>query len=208
MKKSFIFSIIMLLVACIAVLGATYGWFVASRATENVTFETGSVHYVLTGGLKDSSTLGNVIPGQELVIEDSPIGIENYSSIESQLRVKIAYQFEDGEVITFTSENTNTSSVDVQVLGVVGDNFIYNEIDGYWYYYYGVENPVIPAYDELESILTIEIISSLYTNGNVTGSNLMTKKIGLVIIFEAKQKKNVSWEDIEWDVLSTTLIEN
>ena len=208
MKKSFILSIIMLIVTSLAVLGATYAWFLNSKAIENVAFESGSVQYVLTGALKDPSTSGYIIPGEELVIQDNAIGVENYSSIESQLRVKIAYQLDGQDVTVFTNENTNTSSTIASVIGVIDDQFIYNEVDGYWYYFYQVENPIIPAYDELELLLEIEIIHNLMINGNVTGSAFQAKDFAVTIIFEAKQQKNVNWEDIEWDVLTTTLIEN
>ena len=208
MKKSFIVSIIMLIVASLAVLGATYGWFLSSKAIENVTFDSGSIQYVLTGALKDSSTSGYVIPGEELVIQDNAIGVENYSSIASQLRIKIAYQLEGQAVTVFTNENTNTSSTIASVIGVIDDQFIYNEVDGYWYYFYEEENPIIPAYDELALLLEIEIIHNLMINGHVTGSAFQAKDFAVTIIFEAKQQKNVNWEDIEWDVLATTLIEN
>jgi len=77
----------MLIATSLAVLGAAYGWFISSKAIENVTFDSGSIQYVLIGSLKDSSTSGVMIPGEELVVQDSAIGVENYSSIESQLRV-------------------------------------------------------------------------------------------------------------------------
>jgi hypothetical protein len=40
----------------------------------------------------------------------------------------------------------------------------------------------------------------------VIGTPFQAKDFAVTIIFEAKQKKNVDWEDIEWDVLATTLI--
>ena len=208
MKKSFILSIIMLIATSLAVLGAAYGWFISSKAIENVTFDSGSIQYVLIGSLKDSSTSGVMIPGEELVVQDSAIGVENYSSIESQLRVKIAYQLEGEDVVVFTDDNTNLSSTTASIVGVIGEQFTYNAVDGYWYYYYEVGNMTIPAYDEVSSILEIEIIHSLMINGHVTGSPFQAKDFAVTIIFEAKQKKNVEWEDIEWDVLATTLIEN
>lgn len=208
MKKSFIISVVMLIVASLAVLGATYGWFISSKAIDNIAFESGSIQYVLTGALKDSSTSGYIIPGEELVVQEGAIGVENYSSIESQLRVKIAYQLEGEAVTVFTDEHVNASSTIASVIGVIDSQFTYNILDGYWYYFYEVGNTIIPAYDELSSILEIEIIHSLVVNGHVTGSIFRAKDFAVTIIFEAKQKKNVDWEDIEWDVLATTLIEN
>lgn len=206
MKRKFILSTVLLIVVSFAVLGATYSWFISSKAIDNVTFETGSIQYVLTGNLKDPLSSEYIIPGEELV--DNTIGVENYSSIESQLRIKIAYQLEGGTVTTFVSENTNGASTTASLIGVIDSKFTYNATDDYWYYFYEVGNAVIPPNDELALLLEVAIISSLYANGNVVGSTLKTKKLGVTIIFEAKQKKNVSWEDTEWAILATTLIEN
>ena len=206
MRKNLILSVIMLIVTCFAVLGATYAWFASSKTIDEVTFDSGSIQYVLTGSLEDASVLEVILPGEELVVQDRAIGVENYSTIESQLRVKIAYQMEGGAVVVFTDDNTDLSSTTASVIGVIDDQFTYNEDDGYWYYYYEVGETTIPAYDELSSILEIEIIHSLKVNGHVIGTPFQAKDFAVTIIFEAKQKKNVDWEDIDWDLLATTLI--
>lgn len=201
--KRIIFIIISLIMIIVMLTSSTLAWFVFTRETGRVIYRSGEVNYIMYGKMIETVEDDIIIPGEELI--SSTIGIQSVSNIKTQLRLKISYQIEGGQISIFTASNNDPSSTTADLIGIIDPKFTYNEIDGYWYYIYSNGNTVIP--ETTDDPLLINIISSFKYNGNVYGTSAAQKKVAIHISFEAKQSDNVNWDDITWDTLTNIIIE-
>lgn len=190
------------LLTAIAFATASYAWIIRSHNSGNIIFVTGEVKYELAGELKEEDLK---IPKQELVKDQ--FKLTNNSTIETELRIEIKYQFStDGKIdaskwILFDGDSVNKDNNNTSlVIGVLSsdEDFVwnYNTVDTgedknyYWYLSYK-DSETIPA-----ETLQIPVMESLYINGNASGNENATKHLIVHITFQAKQQKYVPWDKI------------
>lgn len=187
------------LLTAIAFATASYAWIIRSHNSGNIIFVTGEVKYELVGDLKEEDLK---IPKQELV--EKKFELTNNSTIETELRIEIKYQFStDGTIdaskwILFDGDSVNETNNNTSlVIGVLSSNeyFVWNydtvdTTNYYWYLSYkGSET--IPA-----ETLQIPVMENLYINGNASGNENATKHLIVHITFQAKQQKYVKWDEL------------
>ena len=187
------------LLTAIAFATASYAWIIRSHNSGNIIFVTGEVKYELVGELKEEDLK---IPKQELV--EKKFELTNNSTIETELRIEIKYQFStDGTIdasnwILFDGDSVNETNNNASlVIGVLSSNtdFVWNydtvdTANYYWYLSYkGSET--IPA-----ETLDIPVMENLYINGNASGNENATKHLIVHITFQAKQQKYVGWDEL------------
>lgn len=190
------------LLTAIAFATASYAWIIRSHNSGNIIFVTGEVKYELVGELKEEDLK---IPKQELV--EKPFKLTNNSTIETELRIEIKYQFStDGKIdaskwILFDGDSVNKDNNNTSlVIGVLSKDtkFVwnYNTVDTgedknyYWYLSYKDSETIPPE------TLKIPVMKSLYINGNASGNENATKHLIVHITFQAKQQKYVPWDKI------------
>lgn len=190
------------LLTAIAFATASYAWIIRSHNSGNIIFVTGEVKYELAGELKEEDLK---IPKQELV--ENKFELTNNSTIETELRIEIKYQFStDGTIdaskwILFDGDSVNETNNNTSlVIGVLSSNedFVWNydtvdtgeDPNYYWYLSYK-ESETIPA-----ETLDIPVMENLYINGNASGNENATKHLIVHITFQAKQQKYVKWDEL------------
>ena len=187
------------LLTAIAFATASYAWIIRSHNSGNIIFVTGEVKYELVGDLIEEDLK---IPKQELV--EKKFELTNNSTIETELRIEIKYQFStDGTIdaskwILFDGDSVNETNNNTSlVIGVLSSDtdFVwnYNTVDTANYYWYLSYNgsETIPA-----ETLQIPVMENLYINGNASGNENATKHLIVHITFQAKQQKYVGWDEL------------
>ena len=120
------------LLTAIAFATASYAWIIRSHNSGNIIFVTGEVKYELAGELKKEDLK---IPKQELVKDQ--FKLTNNSTIETELRIEIKYQFStDGTIDaskwilfdgdSFNKTNNNTSLVIGDLSSDTNPDFVWN----------------------------------------------------------------------------------
>ncbi|NLF49147.1 MAG: hypothetical protein GX582_05830 [Acholeplasmataceae bacterium] len=102
MKKKFtiiLTSSLFLILASLALLGMTYGWFTMQTTFPSGVVSVGDLSYTQNGSLITDNSI--VVPGQNIVSESLYFG--NASSLDSQMRLKVTYT-------QITLENTPTNN--------------------------------------------------------------------------------------------------
>ncbi|MFA5068317.1 MAG: hypothetical protein WC466_09855, partial [Candidatus Izemoplasmatales bacterium] len=90
MKKKFtiiLTSSLFLILASLALLGMTYGWFTMQTTFPSGVVSVGDLSYTQNGSLITDNSI--VVPGQNIVSESLYFG--NASSLDSQMRLKVTY---------------------------------------------------------------------------------------------------------------------
>jgi len=183
-------SIIFLLGSTFLFVGLTFGWFAKAVVIPKGSLSSGDITYTMTGELVDNTVV--IVPGFEL-IQDTYY-LTNFSSVESQLRVRVAYWAYVREGLSVVPQELNYTNTSADFIAVVfGPNF---EQDGNnWYY---TDDPLISGPDyviEAEEVV-IELLSSIIYDGTLTGIDFASQSIYLKIIVEVKQASNVSWSEL------------
>ena len=190
------------LLTAVAFATASYAWIIRSHNSGNIIFVTGEVKYELVGDLIEEDLK---IPKQELV--EKKFELTNNSTIETELRIEIKYQFStDGTInasnwILFDGDSVNETNNNTSlVIGVLSSDtdFVWNydTVDTgenknyYWYLSYN-GSETIPA-----QTLQIPVMENLYINGNASGNENATKHLIVHITFQAKQQKYVEWDEL------------
>lgn len=184
---------LMLLLFTVIFTSTTYAWMISVKNIPSISFGTSVLKYQLQGAFNDSSY---IVPGEELIT--TPFVLINSSTVPSELRVKITYEYvlnESPESELFTSLNLDSSSNKV-MMGVVDNKWKY--LSDYWYYE-GVEvssdgKYIIPASNVTPT--TLDLLSSLSYKGNKVGNDYQMNSLKVVLKFDAKQAKNVTWDEI------------
>lgn len=214
--KNKIICLVLSLVLLGSLVGANgaYAWFVSSTggasgsAGAEHLFTTGNIGYTLYGDLYDSDDNNKIIPEQELLValsDDDKLSDENCrmylkstSSVDSQLRIRILYDYGDKSDEVYDSAATSPLTVEF----CNADGWVYN--NGYFYYgSYVAESDsstVIPAYDATADGATPPVIalfdSIRYSGENTESSAISGKTLDVKIIFEARQSEYVNWTDV------------
>jgi len=186
MKKASLFISIfssILVLASLLMLGITFDWFANVIDLNDGTISVGDLRYSETGAFITDNQI--IQPGQELL--DTDITLTNTSPIESQMRVKIAYTKITRPVDVLVIETVNYSNVDDHLAVTFDSTFVYSS--DYWYY--NATDAVITANSGL-----IEIISSIFYDGEVTGIDYSGQTIYVTVTIEVKQSDNVTWAEL------------
>lgn len=214
--KNKIICLVLSLVLIGGLVGANgaYAWFVTSSggasggAGAEHLFKTGNIGYTLYGDLYDSDETKKIIPEQELLVELSDgdklsdencrMYLKSTSSVDSQLRIKILYDYGTESDKVYGGEQN--SPLTVEFCDVSG--WVYS--NGYFYYgSYDAESDsstVIPAYDATKEGTTPPVIalfdSIRYSGENTESGEISGKALDVKIIFEARQSEYVNWTDV------------
>ena len=195
-NKKILILLIAFLLTATTLITSTFAWITSLNRSGNIIFVTGEVKYVLTGSLEEY----NLIIPETPLIKDQPYVLTNQSSIDSELRIKILYQFnEDDELenlkeedwLIFDEASTNDTPTN-KLAGKLNSEGTFSYSDGFWYYSKD-NNSTILAGEEVQ----ITILEELYANGLACGNNECSKKnLYIKIVFQAKQKNYVTWEEL------------
>lgn len=216
--KNKIICLVLSLVLLGSLVGANgaYAWFVSSSggasgsAGAEHLFTTGNIGYTLVGDLYNSDENNKIIPEQDLLValsDDDKLSDENCrmylkstSSVDSQLRIRILYDYGD------KSDEVYDGKTDSPLTVKFADCATWTFDNGYFYYgTYDSEtssSTVIPAYviPEDGTVPEPEVItlfkSIRYSGENTESSAISGKTLDVKIIFEARQSEYVNWTDV------------
>lgn len=192
-NKKILILLIAFLLTATTLITSTFAWITSLNRSGNIIFVTGEVKYVLTGSLEEY----NLIIPETPLIKDQPYVLTNQSSIDSELRIKILYQFSEGEEIDENAwllfdEKSIGDSPTNKLAGKLNSEGTFSYSDGFWYYSKD-NNSTILAGEEVQ----ITILEELYANGLACGNNECSKKnLYIKLIFQAKQKNYVTWAEL------------
>ena len=192
-NKKILILLIAFLLTATTLITSTFAWITSLNRSGNIIFVTGEVKYVLTGSLEEY----NLIIPETPLIKDQPYVLTNQSSIDSELRIKILYQFSEDEEIDENAwllfdEKSIGDSPTNKLAGKLNSEGTFSYSNGFWYYSKD-NNSTILAGDEVQ----ITILEELYANGLACGNNECSKKnLYIKIVFQAKQKNYVTWEEL------------
>ncbi len=222
--KNKIICLVLSLVLVGGLMGANgaYAWFVLSSggssggAGGEHNFSTGNVGIIVSGDFdKDYET---IVPEDELLCtfnsEDesgaAALGkitdftnckmfLESTSTVDSQFRIKIEYEYgkdESGNDKIYYFDNSVTSPLTVKFT----DSTLWTYYDGYFYYGEFDEttnsSSVISAFDPEKNPtpLLIPLFDSIrYSGENTENTQIAGKKLTVKVILEARQSEFVDW---------------
>lgn len=147
-----------------------------------------------------------IYPGQNLVLlnnKDATIMMNNNSSIDTQVRVRIEYtSFSSGSRRTVTYSGSEEDDLEVEFANP-GQWLPYKSgMDGTCFYYvgpdYGSDTLSDPdnAYSITPDISNLEIVKSVLYKQNIDSAAYSGNEVTVNIIFEAKQADYVGWSAI------------
>lgn len=136
--------------------------------------------------------------------------LKNYSTIDSQVRIKIEYTYynSSSDPTASSAVYQGASSEKLQVNFPTGLTYSYNSSDGYWYC--SISDGVIPAINSEDSTGTTDetttsvlseyeevvLIEDMYYKGDMHDKTYEGKEVSVTITLQAKQAYYVDWEDI------------
>ncbi len=227
--KNKIICLVLSLVLIGGLMGANgaYAWFVSSSggssggAGGHHLLTTGNVGYKLTGDFTADFDSNIIVPEDELLAPfteetsiakisaypDCKLFLENTSSIDTQLRIKIEYGYgftEEGKIKTEIYDHSKASESPLTVK--LTNETLWSSDGGYLYYgTYNAEtksSAVIPAYvaGDGETAAAPQLIplfdSIRYSGENTESSQISGKTLNVKVIFEVRQSDFVSWETV------------
>ena len=185
-KMTIFFSIVslVLVVMSFAMLSISYGWFAHLYTIPDGQVGVGDIEFNPTGSF--ITDLSIIEPQEELV--DTTFSVVNESSITTQLRIQIVYTkiTNDGGTITSADQIYHADLTD-HLSVTMDSNFV---VSGD-YFYYGGETSIIAVNSGL-----IDLITSIYYDGDFTGIDYQTYPVEITITIQAKQASNVTWNDL------------
>lgn len=170
-------------------IGVTYGWFLVTKSIPEIDISSGDLHYVIGGDFIANNTV--IVPGQELLV--SPLTIENLSSVDTQMRVRIEYQayVRVGETVTPTVLTYQDSLTDHLIVDFASG---YVHSGGYWYY--TVSPTPATDYVFLAESGVLGMIDSITYDGWFTGSDYFAEAVFVHVYIQVKQADGVTWVDL------------
>ncbi len=207
-SKKPLLLLLLLAVAAISLVTATYAWFVTVERTGTITLIAGEIKYELDPLSDYLITSENelIIPGEELMTQENGANreyqLKNLSSIDTELRIQIFASYRDGTETRKVEFTGSPSDLLIGEMSKNGENPLweYRAVDGvgYWYYLTGEgdagKNKIVVPDPETGAL--INVFTSLMFNGDTTGSDFATKDVVVTIYLQAKQYDFVAWENI------------
>lgn len=200
-KKIILLCLSLALVVGLALPECSYAWFAegvgAGGSGTSHNFHTGKVGMSLTGDFKDelnSDGRAAIIPEDNLL--DGTLTLTNYSTVDTQLRVKVTYNYLDSTVLTALA-----AAADDDPLSVTFDepnDWTYS--NGYWYYG-GTSGTVTPRQgnqtDVINAISDIRFSGEYSEDKEADGSSSFAgNDITVTVTFEVKQADFVTWSQL------------
>jgi len=181
-KKSIIKSVLIIIVIIVLSVTATLAWTSYSGMAAGGSVNVGGLTYTVNGEMLDDETMIN--PHKELILED--ITVNNQSSINSQLRLKIEYTIiEDG----LTEQKIYQNAPDDDLVVHFDTDFTFDPLDNFWYY-------LDKASSLAASSGPTALINSMYYDGFSASNEYIGAPIYISILIQVKQTDNVTWEDL------------
>ena len=170
-------------------IAITYGWFLVTKSIPEVDISSGDLHFVLGGDFIADDSI--IVPGQALL--SSPLTINNLSSVDTQMRVRIEYQayVRVGETVTPTVLVYADAPTD-HLIVTFASGYVYSS--GYWYYTV-TPTPALDYVFVAESGLQ-SLISQVTYDGWFTGSDYFEEPVFVQIYLQVKQADGVTWVDL------------
>lgn len=168
---------------------SSYAWLISLKRSGTIIFVSGEVKYEFVGDLANEEV---IICEKELV--KTGYKLTNQSSIATEIRVQLYYQFSSSEAV---EENWSIyDESDTQKINATfGEGWVYS--NSCWYYGEIVENNVLcKTISPLENT-EINVLESLSVSGNNYGNDSsLNENLIIKIVFQAKQKDYVEWNEI------------
>ena len=178
-------KLIILAVLIICMIGITSGliiaWLTDTKTTPSTEFTVGKVSYEWAGELTENQP---VVPGQQLI--KTTYKLTNSSTVESELRVKI--------IITYKQDDEHPAVDGTHLFATKPIALAAGwTLDADGYYYYGTKAlpTSVPAGGG-----EVDVLNSLILDGSQVGKNFSEINFSFSLIFEAKQKEYVTWEQL------------
>lgn len=186
-------SIIALFILAITLATSSYAWLISLRRSSSIVFVSGEVRYDLVGNLCEQDY---IVPEKPLI--NDPYILTNHSSVDSEIRFQLFYQFVTDTNSPIDNEKWNgfDDTNNQQIKASIGDDWVY--FKGCWYYGGIIDGDSISGSVIKGSESTsITVLESLSVNGDNYG-NMGNRNIKLIIkiAFQAKQKDYVEWNEL------------
>lgn len=144
-----------------------------------------------------------IYPGQNLVVlngKDSTLVMNNNSSIDTQIRVKIEYtSYADGSAKTVTYKGDKDEDLQVEFVNPSQWLPYSDGMDGTYYYYVGPDyaSGTLTDTDDVYSITptvpNVDIIRNISYKSDIDTAVYSGNEVTVNVIFEAKQADYVGW---------------
>lgn len=171
-------SLGLLVLILILSIGVTYAWIIHFQEINGSTVHAGEINYDYSGAFINETEI--IYPGLNLI--DQTISVNNQSTINTQLRLKIDYTYIGESVYTKTYIN----EVDDDLIVGFSESFI-NDGD-YWYYH---SDEYVIDYTGV-----FNLISNLAYDGNSSSNEYANQSIQIEVLIQVKQADHVAWEDL------------
>ncbi|HZJ77874.1 MAG TPA: hypothetical protein VFD52_03630 [Clostridia bacterium] len=219
--------------ACLATVKGTFAWISFSDEVKSHTIEIGQLKYELIGDLgsnyKNSNGKHLIVPGENLIVvpvedessttaqsteptayEHSPLILRNYSTVDTQLRIKINYTpVPDVMVYKLAYQKAGSDKIEVIFPAV------YTFSGDFWYYNTKTGSNLIPAVNPplvtstqetttgetttataepaQEWYEDIVIIRDIHYKGGEFDETVEGKEVSVTITIEVKQADYIDW---------------
>lgn len=215
-KKILPIALVSLCAIGVGVGTMTYSWFVQQGTGSNATFTAGLVNYTLTTSLTNTN---KIVPGVNIIGGTDSVKFTNSSTIATDLRVKISYEFTDGSK-TVSQGNIPSNTTDtLYKSGTIGDSkailtltgintdsssgtweaktLTVNSTTETWYYTKSTTGIAAGTAVTLFEGTSSSSNVSLILDGTKAGNAYEESTLKLTFIFQAKQHDGVTWETID-----------
>lgn len=185
-------------------------WFVtAIKRAQNITIAV--VNYdseaeVLGTMEEDYYGKDCIFPGQNLVLlneKDATLTMNNNSSIDTQIRVKIEYtSYASGKAETVTYKGSNDEELEVEFANPEQWLPYTDGFDGTNFYYVGpgfgssVLSDPDDSYTVTPAVANVDIIKGVSYKKDIDANAYSGNEVEINIIFEAKQADYVGWSSL------------
>ena len=178
--------------------GTTHAWFTDTNE-QNFSFTSGKVHFELSA--TESESL--MIPGQNFFTD---ISLLNFSTIKTNLRLKIEYDYWDYVEDTPTLQEgvlkmlaPNPSDTTQYLRVSLDPDYIYDEDNDWWVF----DGEIPVAADPIAGTSLSLLVDDVETediifcyDGATTGNVFQDRDVSVTVTFQAKQSEGVDWDDI------------
>ena len=180
-------SIIILIFAVLIMVSSTFAWVNYVLNLPPGSASVGEIDYTINGNFIAAND--PIYPGKNLV--DQGFALNNESTIDTELRLKISYTRIIDSVVTngviYTNDVSDHLIVDFAISFVYGD-------DDFWYYQ--DQTTFFP-----EGLVTI--IDTITYDGDYVSNNYSEENITISVLIQVKQAENVTWQDLSTHDFST-----
>ena len=213
--KTLLLLLILCMVVCIFA-GTTYAWFVKVKRTGAVYFKSGEVEYSIDSDGFENNFIEKdfIVPGENLIKENSVVYFNNHSSISSRVRILIKVIVDDKHYVL----GQPNGSLLYEMASEEGYSWKYIEEKveqgkpyvGYWYCEISEINEdntttiseILPPIDG-GNVEEIPVLKMLKLDGSKFGNTVAGKDVKIHFYFQARQSDYADW--IKIGQIETTL---